>query len=379
MTATHDLRDAGVSIWLDDLSRDRIVSGGLQRLIAERDVVGITTNPTIFANAFAQADAYESQLADLRRDGASPADTAFALMTSDVRSACDVLAPVFAATNGVDGRVSMEVSPAVAHDAAATVAEAHAIVRAVDRPNLFVKIPATLAGLAAIEEATAAGISVNVTLIFGLDRYRQVIDAYLSGLERAAASGLALDRIHSVASFFVSRVDVEVDKRLDAGGGDASTLSGRAGVANARLAYELFEESLAGPRWRAVADAGATPQRPLWASTGVKSPRMRDTVYVEELVATSTVNTMPEKTLEAVWDHGAIRGDTITGAYDESREVFRTLADVGISMTDVAERLEAEGVATFTAAWERMLAALGADPGATHPVSAPPVSAPPAS
>ena len=360
MSATGDLRRAGVSIWLDDLSRERILSGGLARLIAERDVVGITTNPTIFANAFADSGAYDSQLAELRREGVSATDAAFALMTADVRAACDVLWPTFDATAGVDGRVSIEVSPAVAHDAVATLAEAHSLRSAVDRENLFVKIPSTTAGIAAIRDATAAGLSVNVTLIFGLDRYREVIDAYLSGLERAKDGGLQLGTIQSVASFFVSRVDVEVDQRLDALGGAARALAGRAAIANARLAYEIFEQTLRSPRWLGLEKAGATRQRPLWASTGVKSAQMRDTAYVEELVAPQTVNTMPEKTLEAVWDHGSISLDTITGTYDDARHVLEQLAGEGISIADVAAKLETEGIATFSASWERLLRAVGA-------------------
>ena len=358
MTTTGDLRAAGVSIWLDDLSRERIRSGGLGRLISERDVVGITTNPTIFANAISTEAAYRTQLDEIRRSDASPTDTVFSLITADVQAACDILSPVFEATGGVDGRVSVEVSPAVAHDAGATLAEAHRLTRAVDRPNLFVKIPATPAGLTAIADATAAGISINVTLIFGLDRYRQVIDAYLTGLERAHDAGLPLGGIQSVASFFVSRVDVEVDRRLDAAGAAGSELSGRAGIANARLAYEIFEATVSSARWRALERAGANPQRPLWASTGVKSASMRDTIYVEELVAPHTVNTMPEKTLEAVWDHGTIRSNTIEGTDEESREVVDALAAMGISLEDVSATLEAEGIAIFARSWERLLAAV---------------------
>jgi transaldolase len=360
MSATADLRRAGVSIWLDDLSRARILSGGLERLIAERDVVGITTNPTIFANAFAAGDAYTDQLARLRRSGAEPAGAAFDLMTADVQSACDILRPTFDATGGVDGRVSIEVSPAVAHDAAATLAEAHSIRSAVDRENLFVKIPATDAGVSAIADATAAGISVNVTLIFGLERYGQVIDAYHSGLERAKDAGIGLASIQSVASFFVSRVDVEVDRRLESAGAADSPLAGRAAIANARLAYELFQQSVRSPRWQGLERAGATRQRPLWASTGVKSPRARDTLYVEELVAPQTVNTMPEKTLEAVWEHGAIAPDTITGNYDDARGVIDALAAEGIVMADVAATLETAGIATFSASWERLVEAVRA-------------------
>jgi transaldolase len=362
VTATADLRAAGVSIWLDDLSRGRIVSGGLERLIAERDVVGITTNPTIFANAFAESDVYDDQLAELGEAGASPAETAFALMTHDVRAACDILMPVSDATGGEDGRVSIEVSPAVAHDSAATLVEAIHLHELVDRPNVLVKIPATPAGVEAIADATAAGISVNVTLIFGLERYRQVIDAYLSGLERARDAGHDLGSIHSVASFFVSRVDVEVDRRLAAAGGEAAErLSGKAAIANARLAYEIFEQTLLDARWLELARAGANPQRPLWASTGVKDPRLRDTIYVEELIAPHTVNTMPAKTLEAVADHGRIRSDTIHGTYDDARRVMDDLAAAGVSMRDVADTLEAAGIVTFATSWQSLIDATSAD------------------
>ncbi|MFF1634206.1 transaldolase [Leifsonia sp. NPDC058248] len=359
MTATADLRAAGVSIWLDDLSRGRIVSGGLERLIAERDVAGITTNPTIFANAFAESAVYDDQLAELRAEGAGPAETAFALMTHDVRAACDILKPVYDATGGVDGRVSIEVSPAVAHDPTATLAEAVHLHELVDRPNVLVKIPATPAGVLAIADATAAGISVNVTLIFGLERYRQVIDAYLAGLERARHAGHDIGSIHSVASFFVSRVDVEVDRRLAALGGEtAERLSGQAAIANARLAYEIFEQTLLDASWRELARAGANPQRPLWASTGVKDPRLRDTIYVEELVAPHTVNTMPAKTLEAVADHGSIRNDTIHGTYDDARRMLDELAAAGVSMADVADTLETAGIVTFAASWETLIGAI---------------------
>jgi len=358
MSATSALRAAGVSIWLDDLSRERIRSGGLGRLISERDVVGITTNPTIFANAISAEAAYREQLDEIRRSDASPTDTVFSLITADVRAACDILSPVFDETGGVDGRVSVEVSPAVAHDSAATLAEVHQLTDAVDRPNLFVKIPATPAGLTAIADATAAGISINVTLIFGLDRYRQVVDAYLTGLERARDAGRSLDGIQSVASFFVSRVDVEVDRRLEAAGTAGSKLSGQAAIANAHLAYEIFEATVDSERWRALERAGANPQRPLWASTGVKSTSMRDTIYVEELVAPRTVNTMPQKTLEAVWDHGTIRSNTIEATYDESRRIVDALDAMGISLEDVSATLEAEGIATFSASWERLIAAV---------------------
>ncbi|HEV7183981.1 MAG: transaldolase [Actinomycetales bacterium] len=361
MSATDELSAAGVSIWLDDLSRDRIVSGDLTRLIAERGVVGITTNPTIFAKAFADGTAYRERLAQHRGAGESAAELAVALMTEDVRDACDILLPIHDSTGGLDGRVSIEVSPAAAHDAPATLAEAIRLRDLVDRPNLFVKIPATPAGIVAIEDAIALGISINVTLIFGLERYRQVIGAYVAGLERARADGRDLASIRSVASFFVSRVDVEVDRRLaEIGSERAEALTGEAAIANARLAYELFEQSLLDPRWLDLVDAGAMPQRPLWASTGVKDPTMRDTRYVEQLVAPNTVNTMPEKTLDAVWQHGRIRQNTVDGTYDEARNIIAALDSVGVSMADVSAGLESAGIATFAESWEKLLRAVAA-------------------
>jgi transaldolase len=355
LSATAALRAAGVSIWLDDLSRDRIVSGGLQALIDERDVVGITTNPTIFARALSDGRAYEAQVAHLAAAGTSAADAIFTLTTDDVRAAADVLRPVHDATGGLDGWVSIEVSPVAAHDVAETLAETYRLKAVIDRPNVLIKIPATAAGVEAIRVATAAGISVNVTLIFSLARYEQVIDAYLSGLERAAEAGLDLSRIRSVASFFVSRVDTAVDGQLGAiDSPEARELEGRAAVANARLAYEMFERAFSSERALRLRSQGANVQRPLWASTGVKDPRLPDTFYVLELVAPDVVNTMPEKTLEAVADHGALRGDTITGTYDESRAVLARLAEQGISYDEVTDRLEQDGVRQFVQSGEEL-------------------------
>lgn len=353
-TPTQDLAAAGVSIWLDDLSRARISSGNLAELIESRTVSGVTTNPTIFQGAIGNASdhSYDEQIAGLAAQGASTDDTIFALTTDDVRNACDIFRPVYDATDGVDGRVSIEVSPDLAHDTDATVAQAKALYKTVDRPNVLIKIPATKAGLPAITEVIAAGISVNVTLIFSLERYSEVIDAYLAGLERAQGGDVDLSSIHSVASFFVSRVDTEVDKRLDAVGTDeARELKSLAGVANARLAYELFEKKFAETRAQDLVKAGANVQRPLWASTGVKDPALPDTLYVTELVAPGTVNTMPEKTLEATYDHGVIAGDTITGAYAGARDVFDKLAAAGIDIDDVTQVLEDEGVEKFIASW----------------------------
>jgi len=355
-TPTKNLSDAGVSIWLDDLSRSRIITGNLADLIATRNVVGVTTNPTIFAGAIGSgSDSYAGQIGDLARSGATVDDAIFTLTTDDVRAASDIFGPVYDATGGVDGRVSIEVSPDLAHDTEATVAQAKELWATVDRPNALIKIPATLAGLPAITEVIGAGISVNVTLIFSLERYAEVIDAYLAGLEKAKEAGIDLSGIHSVASFFVSRVDTEVDKRLSAiGTPEAEALKSKAGVANARLAYELFEGEFATPRVAALREAGANVQRPLWASTGVKDPALPDTLYVTELVAAGTVNTMPEKTLEATFDHGVVTGDTITGNYDDAHAVFAALAGVGVDFADVTQVLEDEGVEKFIASWHEL-------------------------
>jgi transaldolase len=355
LSPTGQLAEAGVSIWLDDLSRSRIASGGLRTLIATRNVVGITTNPTIFATALAGSDAYDEQIAALAIADVSVGRAIFALTTHDVAQACDVFRDAFDASDGLDGRVSIEVSPAVAHDAAATVTEARKLRAAVDRPNLYIKIPATLEGLTAIEECTAAGISINVTLIFSLDRYRAVISAYLAGLERATAAGLDLHSIRSVASFFVSRVDTEVDRRLaEIGAPEAAALRGAAGIANARLAYRLFRGEFATDRAGSLLALGANLQRPLWASTGVKDPALRDTLYIEQLIAPEVVNTMPEKTLEAFADHGEVRGDTITPEFVHARDAMDSLVCVGIDIDDVTDTLEREGIEKFTNSWREL-------------------------
>ncbi|MFF0593685.1 transaldolase [Streptomyces antibioticus] len=354
--ALKRLTEEGVSIWLDDLSRERIRSGSLAALIATRNVVGVTTNPSIFQAAIGSGEGYEDQLADLAVRGVTVDEAVRMMTTADVRSAADLLHDVYTTTDGRDGRVSIEVDPRLAHDAAATVAEARQLAWLVDRPNVMIKIPATKAGLPAITEVVGLGISVNVTLIFSLERYRAVMDAYLAGLERARAAGTDLSTVHSVASFFVSRVDAEIDKRLTALGTEpALALRGRAAIANARLAYEAYEEVLAGPRWAALEQAGARPQRPLWASTGVKDPAYKDTLYVEELVAPGTVNTMPEATLDATADHGDITGDTVTGGYERARADLDAVAALGISYDEVVTRLEDDGVAKFEAAWEDLL------------------------
>ncbi|KOV92719.1 transaldolase [Streptomyces sp. NRRL B-1140] len=357
--ALKRLSDEGVSIWLDDLSRRRIESGGLAELVATRNVVGVTTNPSIFQAAIGSGAGYEEQLADLAVRGVTVDEAVRMMTTADVRAAADVLRPVYDATGGRDGRVSIEVDPRLAHDTRATVAEARQLAWLVDRPNVMIKIPATRAGLPAIMEVVGAGISVNVTLIFSLERYREVMDAYLAGLEKAQAAGLDLSAIHSVASFFVSRVDAEIDKRLTLlGTPEALDLKGRAALANARLAYEAYEQVFAGARWQALGGARANRQRPLWASTGVKDPAYKDTLYVDELVAPGTVNTMPEATLNAVADHGDVQGDTVSGGYAQARADLAAVERLGIAYDEVVRQLEDEGVAKFEVAWQELLDAV---------------------
>jgi transaldolase len=349
--------DAGMSIWLDDLSRDRIRSGDLPRLVEERLVSGITTNPTIFAAAVAGTDAYDEQLVALARSGADPEAAAFALTTDDVAAAADVLAPVHAVTGGRDGWVSIEVGAAAAHDTAATLDEARRLAARVARPNVFVKIPATRAGLPAITGALAEGIPVNVTLVFSLQRYRDVVDAFLAGLEQALEQGRDLGAIRSVASFFVSRVDSAVDARLRSiGSPEARALLGAAGIANCRIAAAIHAEAFASPRAQRLLAAGAAPQRLLWASTGVKDPTMRDTRYLEELVLPHAISTMPAATLEALADHGRITGDTVTGLEAEARDVLERLTAVGVSLGGITDELERDGVARFARSGEELLA-----------------------
>ena len=353
---TAALSEIGVGIWLDDLSRERISSGGLQRLIAERNVVGVTTNPTIFAGALAKGEAYDEQVRALAAADTAVTAAVFEITTDDVAAACKIFRPVYDSTGGVDGRVSIEVEPGLAHNTEATVAQARELWAKVNEPNAMIKIPATVEGLAAITEVIGSGISVNVTLIFSLDRHRAVIDAYLSGLERAQANGHDLSSIHSVASFFVSRVDTEIDKRLDAiGSSEAIALKSTAGIANARLAYELYQAAFASPRAATLLRAGGQKQRPLWASTGVKDPSLPDTLYVTELAVAETVNTMPEKTLEATFDHAVITGDAVTGAYANARATLAAIERLGISYDEVTALLEQEGVEKFTVSWNELL------------------------
>lgn len=358
------LIDAGVSIWLDDLSRDRLRTGNLQDLIDTSGVSGVTTNPSIFQAALGEGHAYDEQIATLAAEGTETEGAVFALTTDDVRTACDVLRPVHERTGGVDGRVSIEVDPRLAHDTAATIDQVRRLAAAVDRPNLLIKIPATVEGLPAITAVLAEGISVNVTLIFGLERYRAVMNAFMAGLEQAQAAGRDLGGLMSVASFFVSRMDVEVDRRLDEIGTEqAAALRGKAGIANARLAYAAYEEAFSTPRWAELAAAGAHRQRPLWASTGVKDPAYPDTLYVDSLVAPDCVNTMPERTLDALIDHGEITGDTIHGTQAESEAVLDALAGLGIDYAEVTALLEAEGVEKFEKSWEKLLDQVTAELG----------------
>jgi transaldolase len=349
------LSDAGVSIWLDDLSRQRINSGNLADLISQRHVVGVTSNPTIFAHAVVHAEDYAEQVKQLAARGASVDEAVREITIADVQQACDVFSGTWETSGGVDGRVSLEVSPQLAHDTDATLAQAAELWKLVDRPNVMIKIPATVDGLPAITGALADGISVNVTLVFSVARHREVMAAFFTGLERASANGYDLARITSVASFFVSRVDTEVDKRLEAIGTDkALALRGQAAVANARLAYAAYQQEFSTQRWAQLKQAGARPQRPLWASTGVKNPAYPDTKYVTELVAPGVVNTMPEQTLLALADHGKVPGDQVSGTADAAQRTFDELTEVGIDLDDVFVVLEREGVEKFDASWAEL-------------------------
>jgi len=363
----QELADLGVAVWLDDLSRPRLHSGSLAAMVERGDIVGITTNPTIFAKAIGAGSGYEAQLRELALRGTAIGETLRLLTAWDVRAACDVLRPVFDRSAGRDGRVSIEVDPRISGDAERTTAEARGLWWLVDRPNLFIKIPATLAGLPAVTACLAEGISINVTLIFSTERYKAVLDAFLSGLEQRAAAGGSLDGIESVASLFVSRVDTEVDRRLAALptsgnrqdiAADVARLHGQAAIANARLVYALYEDMLASPRWKSLAKQGARLQRLLWASTGVKDKAFDDTRYVVDLAAPDTVNTMPEATLQAVADHGKVRGDTIRGNYDAARMVLSDLARLGVDLADVAATLETQGIASFAKSWDELIASV---------------------
>lgn len=356
MNTIDQLAEIGTSTWLDDLSRERLTSGNLKELLSSKSIVGVTTNPAIFAAAMSKGTAYDEQIAELKSQHATVDDAVYAMSIDDVRDACDIFADTFATSGGKDGRVSIEVDPRISADRDATLTQARELWKKVDRENVMIKIPATEGSLPAITDALAEGISVNVTLIFSVARYRQVIAAYLEGIRRAADAGLDVSKIHSVASFFVSRVDTEVDKRLEAIGTDeALALRGKAGLANARLAYAAFRERFGAEEL----PSGANVQRPLWASTGVKNPEYPADLYVSELAGPDTVNTMPEKTLDAVLESGQLHGDTLTGTADESGEVFRQLDEVGIDLDDVFSVLEREGVEKFVASWSELLESMG--------------------
>jgi len=351
----------GVSIWLDDLSRTRIRTGALRNLITNRSVSGVTTNPSIFAASIGKGDGYGDQVRELAAAGADASKAIFEITTTDVAEACDIFAGVYADSKGFDGRVSIEVEPGLAHDTENTVAQAKELFAKVNRENVMIKIPATKAGLGAITAVIAEGISVNVTLIFSLQRYREVIAAYIAGIKLAKAAGHDLSKIHSVASFFVSRVDTEIDKRLVAiGSPEAIALKSQAALANARLAYQVFEQEFGTAEWAELAAAGANKQRPLMASTGVKDPALSDTLYVTELVAPELVNTMPEKTMEAVYDHGVIPANSITAHYADAKAVLDAVEAIGVSYDEVTNLLETEGVDKFVVSWNELVESVAA-------------------
>ena len=355
MTAIDDLYNLGTSTWLDDLSRERIATGNLDEVKKAKSIVGVTTNPAIFASAMGSGTHYDEQLTELKEAGVTVDDAVYAMSVKDVQDACDLFRDTFEATGGKDGRVSIEVDPRYAADEAKTIAQAKELWELVGRDNLMIKIPATDESLPAVTAALAEGISVNVTLIFSVERYQQVIDAYKDGIRKAAANGHDVSTIHSVASFFVSRMDTEVDKRLETIGTDeALALRGKAGVANARLAYALFQKEFGADVIDKLPE-DANKQRPLWASTGVKNPDYPATMYVTELAGPDTVNTMPEKTIDAVLEQGGVDGDTLTGTEAASREVFAKLREVGIDVDDVVATLEREGVDKFVDAWQELL------------------------
>ena len=354
-TPLTQLADHGQSVWIDFLSRRFVENGDLAALV-DQGVAGATSNPTIFQSAIADGDAYDEQLREVLKTETEPKEVFFALAIQDIRAACDIFRPIWddVGENARDGWVSLEVDPNLAHDTEATIAEAKRLHELVDRPNVFIKIPATKAGLPAIEETIAAGIPVNVTLIFSLDRHREVAEAYVRGVQRYADAGGDLARMASVASFFVSRVDTEADKRLDAVGGH-DELKGTLAIANAKLAYVTYQEVFAGEQWQALRDKGASAQRCLWASTSTKNPDYRDVLYVEELIGHDTVNTMPRETVEAFRDHGKVR-ETLTEDVDGARRTLEALAAAGIDYDDVVETLEREGVEKFAKSFEQLFA-----------------------
>jgi transaldolase len=356
----HELAARGQSIWFDTLSRDLVHTGELKRMMDEDAVTGVTSNPTIFQKALSSGDAYDEDMKKLLAETDDPEQIFFSLALQDIRDACDVLKPAYDASNGVDGYVSMEVLPALAYDTEGTFAQAQWISKEVERPNLYVKIPATMAGLPAIEDSIAHGTSINITLIFSLERYKAVVEAYLRGLERLIAGGGDPSKVASVASFFVSRVDTEADKRLEG----HPELQGKLAVANAKLAYQHYLDTFKGPRWEYLEGKGATKQRCLWASTSTKNPAYRDVLYVEELIGPETVNTMPLETIEAFQDHGEIRGDTVLEGVDEARDLLEQLEKAGVSYDDVVETIEAEGVQKFADSFDQIIEEVRAKRGA---------------
>ena len=350
----HELYEAGVSPWIDSVSREMLETGELARLLKEDAVVGVTSNPTIFQKALSTGDWYDEQLGELLKTEDDPTEIFLQLAMEDIRRACDLLKPVWDRTNGVDGYVSLEVDPTLAYDREATFEQAIRLHGEVDKPNLFVKIPATVPGLAAIEDCIAKGKSINVTLIFSLERYAAVAEAYIRGLERLVAGGGDPASVASVASFFVSRVDTEADRRLEEIGGQATRLQGKLAIANARLAYRHWQEAFSGPRWEFLAGKGATTQRCLWASTSTKNPDYRDVMYVEELIGPETVNTMPAETIVAFQDHGNV-ALTLAEGVAEAHKLLERLAEVGVDYDDVVATLEAEGVQKFADSFEELL------------------------
>jgi transaldolase len=358
----HELTERGQAVWFDTLSRNLVHSGGLKRMMDEDAVTGVTSNPTIFQKALAEGDAYDAQLKELLDSGDDPTETFFALALDDIRDACDVLRPAYDSSGGIDGFVSMEVEPGIAYDTRKSFEQARWIAAEVARPNLYVKIPATEAGLPAIEDCIAHGTPINITLIFSLQRYEAVVEAYLRGLERLVAGGGDPSSVVSVASFFVSRVDTEADKRLEALG--RKGLEGKLAVANARLAYQHYLQAFSGPRWDFLAGKGARPQRCLWASTSTKNPAYNDVMYVEDLIGPDTVNTMPLETIEAFQDHGRVPGDTVLDGVDEARQLLTDLAAAGVDYDDVTATLEAEGVQKFSDSFAEILGSIRAKRGA---------------
>jgi transaldolase len=362
----HELSERGVSVWIDSLSREWLETGELDRLMREDAVVGVTSNPTIFQKSMSEGGWYDDQLREVLVEEERPFEVFFALAKRDIQEACDLMRPVWERTDGVDGRVSLEVDPRLAYDTEDTFEQAIRFHEDVDRANLYVKIPATQPGLAAIEDCIAKARSINVTLIFSLQRHAEVVEAYLRGLERLVAAGGDPSAVNSVASFFVSRVDTETDKRLEEVG--RSELAGRLAVANAKLAYQHYLEAFSGPRWEFLLGKGAHPQRCLWASTSTKNPAYRDVLYVEELIGPDTINTMPAETIRAFQDHGEVRGATLTEGLDEARKLLDELAAAGVDYDDVTETLEAEGVQKFADSFEELLEGVRAKQAELAPV-----------